>query len=239
MKPEFAKQHGDRLAKHGDEIQNLAEAAIRLEDENVGLTKRLERAIVVPGEKPTPEEIKDFKAKMGLPDNAEGYQFDPGDAKELPGLEEITKNVRQAAFEAGMTKTQAQQIYTFIVGGIKAGQDSRATSAKEAADKFMERLTALYEGDPKKAEAAKNLYQSALVRMSGRDKDLAKKLLDAGLFYEPSLIAGIAEAEQHVGDHEFIDGGAGPSPRDKPKQGRFGSNYSPEFQRTYGKGGQA
>lgn len=236
MKPDFVKQHGDRLAKHGTELQSLAEAVIKLEDENAALAKRMERAIVVPGENPTPEELKDFKAKMGLPDNAEGYEFDPTDLKDLPQAEEAAKALRVALFEAGLTKNQAKKVGALFFGAARAGKIAKDAVNKEAAEKFEERLAAQFGGDKKKAQAALNLYKAAMVRLSGRDKDLVPRLMQAGVFYDPALAAGMAEAEQYLGDHDFIDGdGGGGKQTKKEKNGRMGT-YSPEFQKIHGGG---
>lgn len=236
MEPDFVKQHGDRLAKHGVKLQNLGEAIIKLEDENAALAKRMERAIIVPGENPTPEELKDFKAKMGLPDNADGYEFDPADLKDVPQAEEAAKALRAALFDAGLTKNQAKKIGALFFGAARAGKNARDAANKEAAEKFEERLEAQFGGDKKKAQAALNLYRAAWVRLSKRDKDMASRVLQAGLFYDPAFAAGIAEAEQYLGDHDFIDGdGGGGKQTKKEQKGRMG-NYSPEFQKTHGGG---
>ena len=67
-------------------------------------------AIIVPGENAKPEDIAAFNKKMGVPENAEGYEFKPAEGVEHD--KDLMDFFRGAAFKGSMSKSKAAEFIT-------------------------------------------------------------------------------------------------------------------------------
>lgn len=140
------------LGKRDDikDVRSLAKIA-RDKDSMVGKqAEQLAKAIVPPGEKATPEEIKAYNEKMGIGTIPEDYKFEaPKDLPEnLPYDGERAKAFAELAVKEKLTKKQAQAVHDWAVanavgdfnGASKAEDDRQVALAKTETEK----LTKLY-----------------------------------------------------------------------------------------------
>ncbi len=189
-----------------------------------------------------PAEMKTFREAMGLPDKAEDYPLNTAAYKDVEGMEEITKVVREKALDMSLSKTQAQKLLDTLMGMSKAGRDQVMKARKEAAETFEARLLEAVGKEEAKATAAKNLLQAHMLRMGtiaeklgkGRGEALMRRIADSGLLYDPTFALVTAEVARERGEEKLVQGGGGEGePTPKPKGGQ--GHYSKEFQETFGK----
>lgn len=70
---------------------------------------RAGRTVVMPGENATPEELKAFHAKIGVPDSPEGYGLKAPEGADGEFLTEASKWMHQAGVPAGAAQKLAEQ----------------------------------------------------------------------------------------------------------------------------------
>jgi len=189
------------------------------------------RVIELPDpEKATKEDMSAFRAKLGIPDNADGYEIDLGKLKDIPEvgkLADLTKKIGEAS---GLTRKQAQRVFegmaSSLVGEARAKQESLA----EAQAGFDKAVLDEVGGDAGKADAYKNLYKAALVRFN--DAQFVKVLADTGKLYDPKFAKMMATMEVYMGADQLPVSETRPS---KPKadagpHGAFGKSYGKQWE---------
>lgn len=188
---------------------------------------KLERAILVPsGEKPDPEEVKAFRARLGIPEKETGYEFPAESIKGLP--EESLAGFRKLFHSAGLTKPQAATVFAAVVAGQKQTTEARAEAEKQRGEAYQEALLKLGGGDPEKAKGVEQLYKLTLAKHFG-SKDLIRRIAAAGLLNDPEFAASIVATGRLLKDDTFTEGSEGGKAGAKAKLGTMG-NYSPEWQ---------
>lgn len=208
------------------------------------LKARSTHSIVIPKEGTTTyaEDMKKFRADMGLPEKAEEYEFNAAAFKDIDGVEEVVAMSRAKAAELGLTRTQAQKYFESIMGLSKAGRDSMTKARKDAQDSFEPQLLELLGKDQQRVTETKNLLTAQVIRMAtiaervrkGEGEKLVKRLGSVGLLNDPIFALVNAELQEFLGEEQFIDGN---KVRQKAtKQGKQG-NYSPAFVAMHGKKG--
>lgn len=91
------KEHAGRFASVDDLVQA-----------NLDARKKLSSAINVPGKDAKPEEIADYRKKIGIPDTADGYKFTMLDGKEpSEGDKAFQKKMAETFHGANITAEQA------------------------------------------------------------------------------------------------------------------------------------
>ncbi len=140
------------LGKREDikDVKSLAKIA-RDKDSMVGTqASQLAKAIIPPGDKATPEEIKAYREKMGMGLSADDYTFElPKDLPEgLPYDGERAKSFAGLANDIGLSKTQAQKVHDWALkngvddfNGSQAAEDERKVALAKSE---TEKLTKLY-----------------------------------------------------------------------------------------------
>lgn len=212
-----------RLQKY-PKITDLARAVIDQED-------RLARAVVVPDmENPDPEELKAFRAALGLPAKPEEYDIT---LEGIDGGDEAAKALKAAAFKMGLSKAQAAKFGTVIARLATIGLSKQSEDRKKAAETFEARLLEAVDNDQAKRDETLNLFKRFLVKRMG-DATVIKELAAAGLVHNPAFAVKAAEIERYFSDEPFAEGrpdatGAG----GKQAKGTMG-DYSPEFQERFG-----
>jgi hypothetical protein len=224
MSPEVREKLKERLTNY-PKINDLAQAVVDQED-------KLSRAVIVPNaENPDAEELKAFKKAMGLPEKAEEYEIK---LEGIEGGEEVAGLLRKAAFNMGLTKTQAKKFGDVVLKLATAGKTKQAGDQKEAAESFEPQLLEKLGGDEEKKAEVLNLFKRFLIKRVA-DNEIVKALTDARLIHNPGFAMKMAEIERHFSDEPFVQGrpqGAGAA--GTQQQGQFGGNYSPEFQQQFG-----
>lgn len=94
---------------------------------------RAGRTIVVPGEHATPEELKAFHAKIGVPDSPDGYGLKLPDGETDDGfMKQAAQWMHQAAVPAGAAQKLAEQWNSYMTQAKQqADQQFAATSASD------------------------------------------------------------------------------------------------------------
>ncbi|HOX32055.1 MAG TPA: hypothetical protein PLB91_06975 [Spirochaetales bacterium] len=235
LPPEFKAQHAKDLESYAD--KKLGDVL----GEYFTLKAKMGRALLFPDPKTsTAEEIADFKAKMGLPENAEAYEYKLEAFKDMPGLEEFVKQHRAHAYASGMNKAQAQRDLEFMLGFAKAAQDHSAAEQADAKAHFDEHLVKALDPDGKRpadqvtteAAAIKNRMILFFTKSLG-NAELAKDAAARGILHDPTWARAFATVQARLEDAPFHDGKPAGGGGEKPKRGTQGS-YSPEFEAAYG-----
>lgn len=199
------------------------------------LKAKLAHSIVIPNlEHPDPQEMKDFRERMGLPETADGYTFDTSAFKGVDGVDEVVKLARAEATAMSLTKTQAQKFAEVILRLSKAGKDAVDNQIKELETTFMPRLTEATK-NPEKATAAVNLMKAFLVKHLG-SAPLIKKLAQSGIMYDTDFVLKAAAMAEVLGEEPFIAGENSQRPGQRKPERPQGSqgHYSPQFSEHYG-----
>ncbi len=94
------------------------------------------KGIIIPSDKATPEEIKNFHKALGVPEAPEGYEFKTIEAlKDLPRDATIDNRVKQVLLKNGIPKSQGEMIIheleTMVFETSKPRLDAAAKAEKE------------------------------------------------------------------------------------------------------------
>lgn len=201
-----------------------------LVDAHLSMKDRLSRAVIIPDPKTAkPEEVAAFKKTMGIPEKLEDYKFKV--EKDDENGTKLAEGVRLLAASKGLTKAQAEAVFDFIAGLVKTGQEGQAKAAADAKASFPSRLLEAAGKDEKKAEEITNRMTAFLAKEIA-DPELVKQIEASGLLYSPAFATKLAAVHAKLGDSPYIDGqGDGAS----KGQGAFGTEYSDDFAKEYGK----
>ena len=92
----------------------VAESAYNLE-KLMGFD-RAGRTLVIPSNDATPEQVQAFRAKLGVPEQPEGYSF----AQETAKPDEFTLQAAKVMHEAGVPTAAAERLVEWVSGAAKA-----------------------------------------------------------------------------------------------------------------------
>lgn len=156
-----------KLAREQDRM--IGEQAKKLGD----ATKDMVR---IPGKDASPEEVKAYKEKLGIPETPDGYEFKaPKDLPEgLPYDGERAKDFAAKAAELNLTKTQAQGLHDWATkNGVsdftlsKEQSDAKAVENAQAETTKLTKLWGPLDGQTFKANAA--FADKALMEIGGQE----------------------------------------------------------------------
>lgn len=208
--------------EHGT-ITDLGKAYLSLKDQQ-------SKAITLPEENATPEQVRSFYDKLGVPKAPTEYEVSteglPENAKALEAM------FRDNALKAGLTKGQAKKQWDMLSGVIKSGAEGQKTQLEAQKQTFPARLASALEKDhPVKEERDQAATEAQnLFKAFGERTGLAKALEEKGLHLDPAIVLAIAKDEKNRQPGEFNRGGNPPA----PQVGEMG-NYSADFIAKYGK----
>jgi hypothetical protein len=223
------KRESEDYKKYLYKHQHLDDVA----DDYVALNKRLEKAIEIPGKDAKPEDVKAFFKKLGVPEAEDGYELP------MNGLDEkiagpVAEQMRKEFMKSGMTKTQAKNMWNFMIKNYTVGTQLLQDRKDQQAQTFDARMAAKLEAShPVKAERdgamqeAVNLFKQHISRTG-----LGKVYKDSGLIYNPDFVLAIAKEEKSRSGSSYVEGKPGVSGQ-KPI-GAFGDNYSEDFKKLAG-----
>jgi len=209
-------------AEHGT-ITDLGKAYLSLKDAQ-------SKAITLPTENATPEQVRAFYDKLGVPKAPTEYDVStdglPEDAKALEQM------FRDNALKAGLTKGQAKKQWELLSGVIKTGTEQHKTQQDALKQTFPARLASALDKDyPVKAERDQAATEAQNLFKAFADRTGLTKALEAGnLHLDPAVVLAIAKDEKTRQPGEFQRGSDGKA----PQQGTMG-HYSAEFIAKYGK----
>lgn len=167
------------LTKNAERVKDVPSALklAREQDKMIGeQAKKLGDAVRIPGKDATPEDIKAYREKMGIPLDAEGYEFAaPKDLPEgLPYDGDKAKSFAAKAAEIGLTKAQAQAVHDWAtqnaVGDFNSSLEATNQQKVENAKAETAKLVKLYgplDGETFKANM--QFADKALTEVGGQE----------------------------------------------------------------------
>ncbi len=225
------KRESEAYRKHLYGHQSLEE----LSDAYVSLAEKQGRSLELPGKDATPDQIKAFLGKLGLPEDEAGYDLPNRHNDQSAIYKELENGMRKQFYRNGLTKRQATAMWEMIADGYsQSGQYIEAIRANKV-QTFDARLgAALKDTYPVQAERDNAARETmTLFAQHVQRTGLGKAYKDSGLLYDPSFVMAIAQDEKARGGSPIVQGGSGPAKAEN--HGAFGVNYSKDFLDAYGK----
>lgn len=186
---EDREKYGETLKKYAKPKDLLAEY--------VRLAEREKRAVVMPEENASEEDIKAYRKALGVPDSADGYSLPKSDA-----IDQTFKDwYRATAFDAGMTKAQAKKFFdAYITEDVR-----RAEEAQKAKEKRAEEATlALKKEWGDEADVNYTLAKRAFKNFG--DAGFRKFVKDNNLESDPALIKTFYGIARQTGGDRGTEG---------------------------------
>lgn len=187
-----------------------------------GMRQKLSKALVLPGEDATDEDLKDFRTKMGVPESSEDYIYELPENIHESVKEAVTKDeldgIFDRAHELGLTQAQLSGILDFRFDELSRGTEAFAKRIEAATQKANGDLKREW-GDDYKANM--NLAERAIREFGGEDMRewMAKQVVDGGrLDNHPSVVkwaAAVGRAMQEANVHMERDSSEVQSIEDK------------------------
>ena len=100
------------------------------------LEKKLGNAVWVPGENPKPEEVSDFRRKLGIPESPDKYEIKYKEHEALKYDENTDKTFKALAHEIGLTPKQAQRLADFDADRFIAAHTAHGKTYEAAAEEI-------------------------------------------------------------------------------------------------------
>lgn len=223
-----SEEYKKYLYKHKD-LNEVAE-------DYVSLSQRMEKALELPGKDATPEQVKEFMQKLGVPEKEADYDL-PMDGGDQKALQPIADEMRKQFMRAGMTKTQAKTMWSHYLNSMRQGQQilqSIKADGDNMAKTFDARLAQKLESSyPVKAEREGAMKEAvSLFKQHVSRTGLGKAYKESGLLYNPDFILAISRDEKSRSGSSYVEGRAG-LPGEK-SLGAFGSQYHESFKDSVG-----
>lgn len=171
-------------------------------DELVKLHEAAEKGIVPPGEDATVEEIDAYYQKLGRPEKPEGYELSAGDGEQTKQFAEWYK---KAAFEAGLTKEQAERLYNSEVERRSDEAKVRQSAQKRAQEKAVNELRQEWgdDFDPYVKGAQRMIAQfggSEFIEMLNEEKADGTRIGD-----DPRIVRAMVQMYQQVASDSLVE----------------------------------
>ena len=159
------------------------------------------KTITLPGENATDEEKNAFFNAIGRPESADGYEIKAPEQM-LPGMEwddDAAKGFAEAAFAAGLTKSQAQAMLDYhdrmLAGHIEAAVKAHNERCDATVAKLQKEWGADYE---------KNIAQA---NKAMRTFGVTKTLEEVGLLADESIIRMFVKVGESLQESKLVDDG--------------------------------
>ncbi len=155
--------------------------------------------IALPGKHSTPDEWRNVYTKLGAPESSDGYDF-----TQVDGLNEmVAHNLREKAFEAGLTQNQASQFANYLAEQESGFRDLRTQQADDAKQAGIEELQKEY---GKAFDQRLELAQSAArTFLGGTELFDSIKLADGRLLGDvPEIVKMFASLGEQIGEDKLV-----------------------------------
>ena len=201
-------QHNDDF-KGVETVDKLYEGYRRLEAES-------KDALHIPTEKSTPEEIKGFFTKIGMPDDKEKYECDNFDLEESVAAP-LKALFKEAAFKNGLTKGQARHLWAHECAAIQGFVNVANQKAEEAKKSYTERYSALLEKEiPDETRRKERMTEEDnLVKAFSAATGLGEYFEKTGLTYNPAFMHGLATWYRRIDPSAIFGSGRAPEGKDE------------------------
>jgi hypothetical protein len=177
------------------------------------LRQKLSNAVALPGRGAGPEEVLEFRRKLGVPETPGGYEFAAADG----GAGEADRAFREAAakafHEAGVTADQARALSAWwdayaADARLRSQRDADGAKAKAEADLRRDWGRDFEVNMELAARAARAFGEEGLTAL------LDERLADGTRVGDrPALLKAFAAAGRHLLEDEFQAGAAGTPPK--------------------------
>jgi len=163
--------------------------------------------VVIPGKDATPEQLAEFRKKIGVPEKPEDYAVTPPEGVDPASLnQEVLSKWRTRMHEAGITKAAAEK----IINDYLADEVALTTqSAEQKAKQQQEWVTQLREAFGDKFDAKINIAQYALKEFGS--ENLVKWLEESGAGNHPDVVQFFAKVGDAMSDDSVRKGLGTPS----------------------------
>lgn len=186
------------------------------------LEKANKEALHIPTEKSTPDEIKGFFRKIGMPEDKTAYELSDYDL-DPDEISSLKEQFRDVAYKSGLTKGQARSIWmseAASISAIKKVLQGKQDQAKETYDaRYDDILTSEYP-DPTRRAARKteetNLYQAFIA-----STELGEFFEKTGLSLNPEFRHKLSLWYQRIDPAAILGKGTGSG-----KKGRLEDIYT-------------
>ena len=186
-----------------DTIDKLYEGYRNLQNE----VKSYAGAIKIPTKDSTPEEIKGFFHKIGMPEKEEDYQcedfdFTPETAAPLKAL------FRQAAYRNGLTKGQAANMWAHEAATIQGFVNVAQQNTQKLIDSYDDRYSHLLEDEiPDETKRKEKMTEEAnLVNAFNEATGLGEYFRQTGLSYNPAFMHALASWYRKIDPASILGG---------------------------------
>ena len=168
------------------------------------------KAVVVPSEGASKEELAAFRKAIGVPEKPDDYKLDE---VKLPNGEtldpEWDKNLKALAHKINISQGQLNELHKWYFADLAEAMKFVKTTSQEAHAALRKEMGADYEAAMTcKARAVKKFLSEAA----------ATRFEKTGLGNDPEIIKMFAAIGKEMGDHVFVEGTRG----EKPGAGPFG-----------------
>lgn len=207
--PETDYRHGlpEDLRNHTairdiKDVPNLVKSFINAQ-QMVGADK-----VALINEKSTPEQVAEFYKKLGRPDSADGYKFDPKTIPDGTVQDKVafTKFVSSTIHKYGLSEKNGQGLMKDVVEYL--GAQSKATSEAD-----VKAQTEWIEGLKKEYGAAFDqkiaIGNAALKKFGG--EEVINLLRSTGLGSHPGVVKMFVNMGQKLMDDKILDGSGNPT----------------------------
>jgi hypothetical protein len=205
----------NELLSQSDDFSSVAEKYLAFE-------AKKDRLLEIPAQDATTEQKAAFRAKLGVPDKPESYEFEkPTLPNGLKFSEEPEKLFRTMAHELGLNKDQAKALFKFDtdrqLGMYAARQQAQKAAVEAAQARDKEFTTSLEKKWGKDFEVNKGKATEAMKKTA--DAELMAILGDAklpsglSLTEHPKLAEFFFNLDQTIGETPFLQSGKAPTPK--------------------------
>lgn len=155
---------------------------------NKELREKEKTALHLPTKDSTPEEIKGFFTKIGMPETKEGYELSDYDM-DPASIKTMKEGLEEQAFRHGLTKAQANGIWKHELAVIKSIQKQGEDAVQKAQDNFRTNYDNLLKADfPDDAKRAERMtLEDNYYKEFTADTGLGEILKKTGLALNPEV----------------------------------------------------
>lgn len=191
----------------------------------ISTKEKLSKAITIPGEGATEDEVSAFRERMGIPKAPTEYEIDTKGIPESVG-KQLETLFRDNALKSGLTKEQAKKQWDLISGIVTKGDEAQKAQVESQKKTFNARLaTSLEKEFPVKTERDEAANEMLTLFNEHAERTGLKDIYESkGLSYDPSFVLAIAKDEKEHASGSPATGKNGTN----PSVGTMG-NYSKDF----------
>ena len=174
------------------------------------LERKLKDTPVIPTADSTPEEIKEYFVKIGMPEEPEGYKCTRFDDMTDFTYNALMPKFREAAYRCGLTKGQAEQMWIHEAATLQGFVSVAKQKDEEARTSFDSRYDKLLESEIPDAtrRAARIEEEKNVVKAFCQSTGLAEYLDKTGLTLNPIFMHTLASWYSQIAPMAVLgDGG--------------------------------